>query len=167
MTVSIRLALPADARDMAEIHMRSWEAAYAGIIPGEYIREKNRGRPALWERVLAGGNDSRYIIHAEGRAAGFVTCGPSRDDDARDGAWELYGIYLHPDFYRQGIGTQAVDFALGKARERGVREITLWVFAENADSIAFYRACGFSPDGKSQTGEFGKTLVMIRMRRAL
>ena len=37
--VFIRLAVPADAPDMAEVHMRSWEVAYKDIIPAEYIRE--------------------------------------------------------------------------------------------------------------------------------
>jgi len=34
--VTIRLAVAADAPDMAEVFMRSWEVAYKGIIPDDY-----------------------------------------------------------------------------------------------------------------------------------
>ena len=35
--ITIRLAIPADAPDMANVHMRSWEVAYKDIIPAEFI----------------------------------------------------------------------------------------------------------------------------------
>ena len=167
MAVTIRLALPADAPAMAEIHMRSWEAAYRDIVPAAYIREKNAGRLELWRRVITEDNDSRYIILADGNPAGMLCIGPSKDDDAADGDYELYAIYLHPDYYRQGIGTQAVDYAVDTARKLGKLSMTLWVFAENANAIAFYSAVGFAPDGMARTGEYGKTLDTIRMRREL
>ena len=167
MRVTVCLAGPADARDMAEIHMRSWEAAYAGILPAEYIEKKNKDRPALWERVLAEGNTTRHIILADGRAAGLLCLGPPEEDDAGGDAYELYAIYLHPDFYRQGVGTQALAFAFDKARGLGKREMTVWVFSENANAIAFYRACGFAPDGKTAVGEYGRPIESMRMRRTL
>ena len=38
--VNIRLAVPSDASDIAEILMRSWEAAYGNIIPTDFIEKK-------------------------------------------------------------------------------------------------------------------------------
>lgn len=51
---SIRLALPADAPDMAEVIMRSWEVAYRDILPAEFIRQKNAARPEQYARSITG-----------------------------------------------------------------------------------------------------------------
>ena len=50
--IAIRLAVPADAPNMAEVHIRSWEVAYKNIIPAEYISQKNATRHALYARVI-------------------------------------------------------------------------------------------------------------------
>lgn len=102
MNVSIRLARPGDAADMAEIHARSWEAAYGAILPQDFIREKNATRPALYKRIIKEDNAMQYIILAEGKTAGILCVGPPREEDAAirgggeiDGSfYELHGIYL-------------------------------------------------------------------------
>ena len=166
-SVTIRLAGYADAQDMAEIHMRSWEAAYSSIIPADYINEKNATRSALWERVLSAENTTQYAIEKDGRIAGFLGMGVSRDDDLDDNCFELFAIYLHPEYYRQGVGTSAMEFVCDKARSEGKSMITVWVLAENISSVKFYEKCGFSADGKTQEMDYGRTMRCIRMRKAL
>lgn len=167
MEISFRLAVPTDAPDMAEIHARAWEVSYKDIIPMDYIREKSITRPALWQRILARENTSKYVIQADGKTAGFMDIAPSGDDDAGDDIYELHGLYLHPDYYRQGIGTQAMQFAFAKAHDIGKAAMTLWVFAENTPGVRFYEKCGFAADGGVQTLECGKPMKAIRMRRKL
>ena len=167
MKLNIRLAMPADAPDMAEIHARSWEAAYQGFMPLSYIQEKNAGRPALWERILAQENTTRYVIALDGKAVGLLDVGSPQHKTDEEALYELRGLYLHPDYYRQGIGTQAMAFALDVARAQGKSSIILWVFAENAASIKFYESCGFRADGGEMEYQCGKPLTAIRMRRAL
>jgi len=167
MNITIRLAAPADAPEMAEIHMRSWEAAYRDIIPIEYIREKNATRPALWKRILIDDNTTEYAIQSGGKIIGIMGIAVSRDEDADNAICELKSIYLHPDHFRQGIGTQAMAFAFEKARKLGKSVMTLWVFAENDNSIKFYEKCGFAPDGKTKTLDCGKKMDCVRMRKNL
>lgn len=167
MNSTIRLAVPADAPDMAEVHMRSWEVAYKDIIPAEYIREKNAGRPALWAKILAGENTTQYIIKKDGKTAGMMGIGVSRDDDAGDDVFELMGLYLLPEYFRQGIGTQAMEFAFSKARSLEKKIMTVWLLEDNLDAKRFYEKCGFISDGSKREQNFGKTLNSIRMRRAL
>ena len=165
--ITIRLAVPDDAPDMAEVHMRSWEAAYKDIIPADYIREKNTESPALWEKILNGANTTQYIIKKDGKTAGMLGMGKSRDDDVSDGTYELMGLYLLPEYFRQGIGTQAMEFAFGKARSLDMKIITVWLLEDNFNAKMFYEKFGFVADGKSNERDFGKTLKSIRMRREL
>jgi len=166
--ITIRLAVPADAPDMAEVHMRSWEVAYKDIIPAEYIKEKNATRPELWKRIITDENQYQCVIQKSGKTVGIMCVVPKpQDDDLSDEFAELEGIYLHPDYYRQGVGTQAMEFAYDKARSWGKKIMTVWVFAENANTIRFYEKCGFTADGKTKTYDCGKVMEIIRMRRGL
>ena len=163
-TIAIRLAVPADAPDMAEVGMRSWEAAYKDILSAEYIREKNATRPELFKRVITDDNMHSYVIQYEGKTVGIMRIAPPQDDDLGEDFYELHYIYIHPDYYRQGIGTQAMEFAYGKARSLGKTAMALWVFAENINSIKFYEKCGFVADGKVREENRGKVTKSIRMR---
>jgi len=165
--IVIRLAVRADAPDMAVVHMRSWEAAYKDIVPEEYIREKNALRPALWERVLSEANTTQYIIKKDGKTAGMMGIGPSRDEDAGGDVYELMGLYLLPEYFRQGIGSQTMEFAFNKSREVGYKTMTVWLLTDNLNAKRFYEKCGFAEDGKTETRNFGRPLVCVRMRRDL
>ena len=82
MTLRIREALPADARAIAEIHVRSWQAAYRGQLTDDYLdglsvddrleqhRRSLEEPPAEWRTWVAQDGDV---------LAGFVVTGPSQD----------------------------------------------------------------------------------------
>jgi len=165
--ITIRLAIPADAPDMAEVCKRSWEAAYAGIIPDDYIREKNAGRPALFARIITDENNTQHVIQADGKTVGIMGIDSPRDKDLGSEVYELQSIYLHPDCYRQGIGAQAMEFVSSVARNLGKTAITVWLLADNLNARAFYEKCGFTADGSSREKEYGKMLTSIRMRKEL
>ena len=163
--VNIRLAVPADAPDMAEIHMRSWEAAYKDIIPAEFISEKNATRHELYKRVITKGNKNTYVIQCRDKTIGIMRVAPSMDADALDNWYELQFIYLHPHYYRQGIGTQAMAFACDIARSLNKKTMVVWVLEENINSTKFYEKCGFLADGKTSERKYGKVVNCVRMRK--
>lgn len=107
------------------------------------------------------------MIQLDGKTVGIMNVAPPQDDDLGETYYELHGIYLHPDYYRRGIGTRAMEFALNKAQNLGKKVMTVWVFADNANSIKFYEKCEFIADGKTKTLNCGKPLAAIRMRRDL
>ena len=174
--INIRLAVLSDASAMAEIHARSWEAAYKDIMPAKYIEKQSEKRPAQWRNILSQENKKQYIIEADGKPAGMVCVGEPHheyteifnDDSCIDSSFcELHNIYLHPNYFRCGIGTRAMDFAINKGREANKSNIVLWVFAENIGSIRFYEVCGFSVDGAYMFYNCGKEMKAIRMRREI
>lgn len=164
--ITIRLAVPSDAPDMAEVHMRSWEVAYKGILPDDYIREKNATRNALYARVITEENDTSYVIQCSGKTVGIMCVAPPQDKELID-FHELHYIYLHPNYFRRGIGTQAMELAYSIARGLGKTGLVLWVLEKNVNSIQFYKKCGFVADGGSWERNFDKPLRSIRMRKEL
>ena len=43
-----------DCRAVAELQVRSWQLAYAGILPAAYL-DALRSRPSVWEQAIATG----------------------------------------------------------------------------------------------------------------
>jgi len=167
MEITIRLAKPADAPDMAEVIIRSWEAAYRGIVPDDYIWEKNATRLEFYQRTITDENKTFYVIQADGSTVGVMSFGEPGDETKRASLHELWSLYLHPERQRRGIGTQAMDFVLAEARRLGKKELLVWVLEDNVNAIKFYTKCGFSPDGGERFWEYGKRLRGISMRREI
>ncbi|MCL2406648.1 MAG: GNAT family N-acetyltransferase [Defluviitaleaceae bacterium] len=165
MNTTIRIAVPSDAPAMAEVIMRSWEAAYENILLPEYIYEKNNTRVELYKRVITDENSSSYVILQDGEIAGTMKLDEATDDDLSKEYCEMHYIYLHPRYFRQGIGTFAVAFAVNKARELGKTYISVWVISENINSVGFYEKNGFVADGTIKTQERGKPVEIMRMIR--
>ena len=92
--------------------------------------------------------DKMYVFEEDNIVKGFMTIGDCRDDDKNNDTFELQGLYIDPIFQRKGIGTQFVKKCIDEARINSKKEITLWVFEKNHNSIEFYRKMGFEPDGK-------------------
>ena len=163
-SVSMRLALPADAPLIAYIHMRSWDAAYKDILPADYIRKNNSTRYEMWNSLLTEGNTTQFAILKCGEIIGLLGIGPPKDDDLGDEFYELYAIYLHPDHFHQGVGTQAMELAFRIARSLWKTDIVVWVFADNINSVRFFEKCGYIADGRTHDMDCGKVMNCIRMR---
>ena len=90
-----------DVPEIAVVHVRSWQAAYQGLLPQAYLDGLDPGqRIGQWERSLSAAKRSdggTLVAGARGRLSGFVSYGPARDDDAESRrAGEIYAIYLVP-----------------------------------------------------------------------
>ena len=152
MTVVVRSAIDADAVAIASIHVRAWQAAYAGIIPTEYLDALSiPARTATWTASLeAGGTPDGGEIHVAevgGAVVGWLTCGPSRDDGAPAHVGELHGIYVDPDFWGVGVGLALMDLCIEELRAKGFSSATLWVLTDNHAARAWYERRGWVFDG--------------------
>jgi GNAT superfamily N-acetyltransferase len=106
-----------------------------------------------------------WLAERDGRAVGFVSSGPPRDEDVPLPSAEVYAIYVSPEAWRRGIGRSLLDRAIACWRERGATQLALWVLEGNAPARAFYEAMGWRPDGaRQQLRIAGTSLAEIRYR---
>jgi GNAT superfamily N-acetyltransferase len=86
--VRVREAVPADAAAMGHVRHASWQAAYSGLMPADYLAGLSvDGFVLSARRMLAAHADGRisvFVAEVGGVVAGFAAVGPSRDDDADD-----------------------------------------------------------------------------------
>ena len=145
----IRQAEPKDAKAIAEIHVRSWQAAYRGQLTDDYLDSLSVDeRLETHRQALASPGEHRtWVAEEGGRVVGFAVTGPSQDADADDRTGELYAMYLEPDRFGRGIGKELHDHALDDLRGRGFGTATLWVLETNARGRGFYEREGWRADG--------------------
>ncbi len=167
---SIRSAVAADARALAEMHVASWKETYQGLISDSYLDSLSMDiRQQAWKDHLAHPSVHTLLLKQGKVLVGFVSYGPSRDKDAGKYTGEIYGIYLLKRVWRKGYGEMMMSMAMAALVQEGYTQATLWVLENNQRAISFYLALGFSADGthKIEKRAQGVELHEARYRRAL
>ncbi len=151
----------ADAAAIADLHVRSWQAAYRGIVPDAILDGMSVGaRREFWTRTIGRAssdpsNDARiWVVEEAGVVRGFAATRPSGDDDAAPGTGEVNSIYLAPEAWGRGLGQALLDHATADLRARGFAPLVLWVIEANTRGREFYQRVGWQPDGARQPIDF-------------
>lgn len=162
--VHIRQAKIVDAQAIAEIHVASWQSAYAGIMPASLLADLSVDkRASSWRDALESGRIRVALAFTEGHLAGWVAYGKCRDAD-KDASWgEIEAIYLHPSRYGQGIGALLMKHASASLGQMGYRHVSLWVLTSNGRARTFYERAGFTADNQIKEFEVGGS-VLCEMR---
>lgn len=153
---AVRAAQLDDAAAIGLVHVRSWQAAYAGHFPQEFLDALDpAARAESWQRILGAAQRDRQadlVADFDGRVGGFASVGPSRDADA-GGAGELYAIYVLPELWGCGLGRQLMAAALDTLVGLGFDAATLWVLEDNHRARWFYETGGWSTDGATKVDD--------------
>ncbi len=148
MTI-LRRAEPGDEDAIAKVHVRSWQAAYRGLLPDSYLDTLDPGERAALYTFGEQGPDRPITIAAviEGVIYGFATTGRCRDADAPN-AGELYAIYVDPEWWGRGVGQLLIADVRRHLTSLGHNEVVLWVLVGNERAERFYTRDGWSSDGR-------------------
>jgi len=162
--VRVRPAQPADAEAVVRINVRTWQQAYAGIVPDDVLAalddQVGERVRRIRERWSAPDHPFATALAVPAGPAGqppvgYVSYGPYRDGPDGDrldpAVGEVLAIYVDPAHQRGGAGRVLLGAAVAALRERGAGEIRLWVLARNAPARRFYQRYGFVADGVDQT----------------
>jgi ribosomal protein S18 acetylase RimI-like enzyme len=131
------------------------------------LDEQRLQREAFWRDAIQNPVPRRHILVFEtaGVVAGFVSAGPSDDDDALG---ELYAIYVLPEQWGRGGGEQLMTEAIARLRRGGFDHAVLWVLEDNPRARAFYERRGWFLDGAVREGTHLDTRTReVRYRVAL
>jgi hypothetical protein len=87
-TISVRPALPDDAAAIAELHVRSWQWAYRGQIPDDYLNGLTAELPERTARrqeylTFPRPDHRTWVVERDGQVVGFAQTGPSNDPDSQ------------------------------------------------------------------------------------
>lgn len=144
---------PAVIRKVAELSIVAWgrPAADAEVTRRAQILSNEIAVPNPSHRAM-------FVAIAGDRIVGASRIMPDGDSAA---AWVFYGLVVHPDHRRKGLGRALATAALNHARQHGARSIRADVHVWNEGSISFHHALGFESDG-AMTDADGDKIVRFR-----
>lgn len=167
MKANIRLAVEADANQIANVHILSWQTIYRGHMPDHVLNDLSlEKRTQEWlERLQAG--VIAWVIELDNKIIGFASICPTRDaDDDPKHVAEISAIYLLPEFWRKGLGQQLCQVVFDNVSNKHFKEITIWVLEGNNQARHFYKTVGFFETGDVETDHIGcESLRVVRYRK--
>lgn len=164
---TVRLALPAEAVDIARIQRRVWsesgllDAAAESFSADEATRAWHDAivKPALaHQRVL--------VAIAEAGVVGFAVTGPSADPDHEERVGQIAEFVVDPRHRGAGHGSRLINAAIDTLRQDGYLVATTWLPTTNDPLRSFLTSCGWGPDGAHQevgAQDGGATLKLVRL----
>lgn len=150
----IRTATLKDAEIIALIHLSSWQKMYKEFIPETILKSLSlQERTQQWRDLLK--QEVKILVsEMDNQIVGFASICPFRDVLENGPIGEISAIYLHPDYWRKGLGTQLCLAALSELVSQGYKTVYLWVLADNNQARGFYEALGFEATGTTKLEEF-------------
>jgi ribosomal protein S18 acetylase RimI-like enzyme len=162
--VTVRPAVPEDAAAIARVHVRSWQAGYRGLLPDAVLDGLSvEARTETW-RAHLGAESLTLVCEDGGAVVGFCALlVPGRD---AGGAAEIAALYVEPERWRGGVGSELLD----AARREALGPLVVWVMAGNDRALAFYERAGFARDGREKREPVAglpaaESPAQIRLRR--
>ncbi|MFF0749210.1 GNAT family N-acetyltransferase [Streptomyces sp. NPDC004267] len=155
----IRIAGASDATALATVHVRSWQAAYRGLVPAAYLDGLDVAeRAAVWRDRLSSADAPTVLVATSEagtvRAFASFRAWPGGELDPAVTA-ELSALYAAPEVWGRGVGRALLGATVAAMGAAGFREAALWVLEGNGRARAFYEAAGWLPDGMSAVEETG------------
>jgi ribosomal protein S18 acetylase RimI-like enzyme len=141
----IRLAVPADAAELARVFVAAWRQGYRGVVAADVLDALDAEE---WAGIFAGHlrtGDLTSIVWDEGAGCplGFAMFGADPDTVSPSDGY-LASLYVDPAASGRGIGTALLAAVLESLAECGRGNVSLWVFTENKRARMLYERAGFT-----------------------
>ena len=140
---------PADRQHYSEI-ISVWEASVRATHHFLTEKEINFFRPLIVEQYLPAVN-VYYLTDTNGKMMGFI--GVAEDN--------IEMLFIHPDYRRQGVGKQLLNYALKTLKAKFVD-----VNEQNQQAVDFYLHMGFQVINRSETDGMGKPFPLLHLAYA-
>ena len=169
----VRRAKASDAAAIAALQVRSWKAAYRGIVADAFLDDlaEDAWLKRWTDQLTAAGREGVHqLVSTDARdrpPRAVAVCGPAMEPTA-ELTGQLYVLYTDPPRWGQSQGGALLRRVHELLAADGHSGAMLWVAADNDRSIAFYEHHGWARDGETQREEVaGADIDEVRMVRKL
>jgi putative acetyltransferase len=143
--MEIRLANPDDRDLLFDVWLNSVRTTHTFVSEADLLSFM----PLVRDYLASGATEFWVLCDVDGAVIGFMgMAGP-----------KMESLFLAPEFHRRGGGRRLVEHA------RALRgELTVDVNEQNTAAVAFYKACGFRVEGRSELDDTGRPYPLLHMR---
>ncbi len=163
---SVRLAMPAEAVDIARIQRRVWSRNPATRSALEDVPADEMAR--TWHEAIVKPPLAHFrvmVALGQGQVVGFVVVGPSPDDDAELRTGHVAEFVVDDESHGEHSG-RLINAAVDTLRKDGYETATMWIPSDSDGLRAFLVECGWGADGAHQevgTENGSATLKLVRL----
>jgi RimJ/RimL family protein N-acetyltransferase len=141
--------------DVAKSQLLAWQKGFKGILSEQLLKSLDKNEfLRSWQQIILNKERVNYIaLTKEVNAIGFVSFGPYDKVKGSEFA-EIYGIYINPNYWRQGHAKSLMEKAVLVLEDSNkYSAIFIWTMVQNTGARKFYENFGFEPDGSFRTSE--------------
>ncbi|MEJ1969198.1 MAG: GNAT family N-acetyltransferase [Rhizomicrobium sp.] len=143
LALSIRVARPKDAAEVARIYIESWHDTYPAVLSSALLCAMTpKGQTARWHAQIRAQKRETVLVAEDAKAGlvGMASMGPARDRAfGYDG--EVYTLYVDPAYFGRGVGRALLKGGFAVLRARGLSSCAIWAHARN-NARFFYETMG-------------------------
>src|SRR5262245_21311810 len=145
--MNIRRVIPTDREVLLAVWLRSVRATHT------FVSEKDIQAmiPQVRDYLASSAPAFWVLCEDSGAIMGFMGMSGSK----------MESLFLAPEFHRRGAGRRLV-----RHTQALHGELTVDVNEQNAAARAFYEACGFVVEGRSELDDQGRPYPLLHMRLA-
>lgn len=149
---SVRLALPAEAVQIAAIQRRAWQQLLTPRLSALALEQVDaEAMTGVWHRAILAPPESRFRVMValqDRQLVGFASTTPSDDPDAHPEAdGQIDEFVIDPPAQRRGHGSRLMNACIDTLRADGFRRVTHWVSSTDDIRRRFFVAAGWATDG--------------------
>lgn len=136
---SIRDATIEDVPEIQRVADRGWNATYGDFLTEaaiETILDDWYAPEYLEAAITAEG--AVYLVAGDDEIAGYASAAPTENGEA-----QLYAIYIDPDRWNGGVGTELLDSILERLTAHDIERLRVEVLGDNTVGVSFYESRGF------------------------
>lgn len=167
MINTVRLAMPAEAVDIARIQRRAWGEDPALKVMLSEVPADQASR--IWHQAITRPPLAKMrvlVAIGEDGIVGFAVTAPSDDPDAGPATGQVQEFVVDVRNRDTGHGSRLMNAAVDTLRQDGFETATMWVPSQADDLRDFLASGGWATDGAHQeaTTESGQaSLKLIRL----
>jgi ribosomal protein S18 acetylase RimI-like enzyme len=153
-----------DARAYQELRLYALQESPTAF-GSSYGEEVNRPLDMVEDRLRSPSNHTFGAFVQEGELIGMATLYRDQHINSNHKAF-LFGMYVSPEYRRQGVGKMLLEKVISQARALGLRQINLTVNNANEAPVGLYETFGFERFGLEKEtmrvgGEFYDAAYMV------
>jgi ribosomal protein S18 acetylase RimI-like enzyme len=156
---------PADAEDLARVHVQSWRETYKGLLSDAFLaRMSEPGFARRFRRDLSDPDGAVTLIAADRYGAmGYASGGASRRKVA--GEAEVVLLYVLRANQGRGVGRELLVRTARALEDIGASSLMLSVLRDNLAARGFYEHLGGVPEApRQEPGPGGALLYEVAYR---
>ncbi|MGA9172637.1 MAG: GNAT family N-acetyltransferase, partial [Thermoactinomyces sp.] len=139
--MKIRPATIDDIQGIANVHVKSWQTTYKGIVSEDYLAQlSTEDSASRWGKFLQSGSSIFVAETPEKKIVGIISGGKNRSGFSEQ-TGEIYAIYLLQEVQRKRIGTRLVQRLAESLKKQGFTSLMVQVLKENP-ARRFYEKLG-------------------------